>query len=169
MQQAILEHFPTVNVRYNFTNRDASRFFSRECIERLKERVNGGKYSICVNQSTQFLIAMASLALSPEERQFLKEKCPYFKPGYLDYLSSYKFKPEQVAIEFQPDETASKDDREMGRLVMHADGSWLETILWEVPLMFALSESYFECDDTDWNYDGQEGEDHRLSLYKLSY
>jgi len=33
---------------------------------------------------------------------------------------------------------------------------WLETILWEVPLMACLSEIYFRYADQDWDYTGQE-------------
>jgi hypothetical protein len=41
MQQAIFEHFPTINASYNFTNRDSDRLFSRKCVERLSKRVLG--------------------------------------------------------------------------------------------------------------------------------
>lgn len=44
-----------------------------------------------------------------------------------------------------------------GQIEIEASGPWVETILWEVPLMATLSETYFQTDDTDWNYEGQEG------------
>ena len=49
-------------------------------------------------------------------------------------------------------------DDQKGRLEISATGSWVETILWEVPLMACLSEIYFRTADRDWNYEGQEGE-----------
>ena len=37
------------------------------------------------------------------------------------------------------------------------DGLWVETIMWEVPLMACLSELYFSVVNTDWDYAGQPG------------
>jgi nicotinate phosphoribosyltransferase len=111
---------------------------------------------------------MAFLRLTASERQYLEENCPYLKPPYLDYLSRYQFKPGQVTIQFQPNgEPVAEGACEKGRLTLFTDGSWLETILWEVPLMSALSESCFECDDTDWDYEGQEGKLFPYPIYAL--
>jgi nicotinate phosphoribosyltransferase len=40
---------------------------------------------------------------------------------------------------------------------MKATGPWVETILWEIPLMSLLSETYFLVVDTLWKKDGQAG------------
>ena len=93
------------------------------------------------------------LRLTDDERTWLKATCPYFHDAYLDYLHRYRFKPEQVSIRFIP----SEQNVDLGDLEIEAVGPWLETILWEVPLMACLSELYFRLVDTDWNYDGQEG------------
>jgi nicotinate phosphoribosyltransferase len=90
--------------------------------------------------------------LTPDERQWLQETCPYFTQEYLDYLASYRFKPEQVKVTFTP----VSEDGLSGRLDLEATGPWVETILWEVPLMASLSECYFTTQMTDWSYDGQE-------------
>lgn len=73
---------------------------------------------------------------------------------YLEYLSHFRFKPEQVHVEFIP---LSDQEKELGNLEISATGPWVETILWEVPLMACLSEIYFRTADRDWTYDGQEG------------
>ena len=93
------------------------------------------------------------LRLSKQEREWLAQACPFFKDEYLVYLAQYRFKPEQVTATFHP----KKDDPRLGRLQIEATGPWHETILWEVPLMAALSELFFTTVDTDWSYDGQEG------------
>lgn len=51
----------------------------------------------------------------------------------------------------------SDQEKELGNLEISATGPWVETILWEVPLMACLSEIYFRTADRDWTYDGQEG------------
>ena len=91
--------------------------------------------------------------MSLEEIEWLKDACPYFEEDYLDYLSSYRFKPSQIETKFVPKE----NDASLGQIEMSATGLWLETILWEVPLMSCLSEIYFRTADVDWDYAGQEG------------
>jgi nicotinate phosphoribosyltransferase len=74
-------------------------------------------------------------------------------PEYISYLSSYRYDPSQVQVTFEP----SVSDPELGNVQIHVEGLWLETILWEVPLMATLSETYFNFIDTDWNFDRQDG------------
>jgi nicotinate phosphoribosyltransferase len=93
------------------------------------------------------------MAATEAELQWLKQTCPYFKPYYLEYLSTYKFKPEQVHISFNP----VSDDGEFGHVDIEAVGPWVETIMWEVPLMACLSEIYFCFVTKDWTYEGQAG------------
>lgn len=95
----------------------------------------------------------AKLALTPDERSWLEKTCPYLKQDYLDYLQSYRFRPEQVAITFNP----LLEDPNRGHIGIVANGLWVETILWEVPLMACLSELYFTVVKTDWDYEGQPG------------
>ena len=90
--------------------------------------------------------------MTPEDIAWLKETCPFFDQTYLDYLANFRFKPEQVHVEFN----ALEDDPDRGRIEISAAGPWVETILWEVPLMACLSETYFRTTDTDWTPDGQE-------------
>lgn len=59
----------------------------------------------------------------------------------------------QIVVNFIP----SSNDPAMGGVEIEARGLWLETILWEVPLMACLSEIYFRYADRDWDNTGQEG------------
>ena len=43
-----------------------------------------------------------------------------------------------------------------GDLYVLVKGKWVETILYEIPLLVLISECYFKFSNTDWNYDGQE-------------
>jgi nicotinate phosphoribosyltransferase len=155
MQQAVLHHYPNLQAVYRFTHRSKDVYFSRTCIERFRQCLpRAFPYSSCSNKHAHCSVDFASLALTSEERDQLEKHCPYFKPAYLDYLAAYRFKPDQVHLKFVPKE----DDQEWGQIELEAHGLWAETIMWEVPLMACLSETYFSTDDTDWNYDGQAGE-----------
>ena len=100
-----------------------------------------------------FCSDFADLSLTESEHEWLRRECPYFTPSYLAYLSKYRFKPEQVHVKFFP----IPSDGKYGNIEIEVSGPWIETILWEVPLMACLSETYFQSVVTDWNYDKQEG------------
>lgn len=135
MQQAVLECFPTTKVTYRFTNRDTSMKFNEEAYKAIEEAIG----------------ALADLALTNQEYRFLQERCPFFKPMYLEYLKNFRFDPGCVML-------SMKD----GNLSLEIEGTWAETILFEVPLMAIISEAYFKHVDTDWTIDGQE----ELALHK---
>ncbi|KAH6913253.1 nicotinate phosphoribosyltransferase [Coprinopsis sp. MPI-PUGE-AT-0042] len=137
MQQAILQKFPDVEATYRFTNRNsATTKFSRQCFERFRQAVS--RFSL--------------LRLTEQEHEWLAKTCPFFTPSYLEFLAEYRFKPEQVLIEF----VTQEEEGEWGDIEITASGMWKETILWEVPLMACLSETYFQTCDKDWDYEGQE-------------
>jgi nicotinate phosphoribosyltransferase len=136
MQQAVLHHFPDIQATYRFTNRNSTALFSRQCIERFQTAVSN----------------FTSLSLTETELQWLKRTCPFLTPTYLAYLSSYRYKPEQAKIKYIP----VTSDTLRGHVEIEISGPWAETILWEVPLMACLSESYFQVVVVDWNYNDQD-------------
>lgn len=69
------------------------------------------------------------MALTTSERKWLEQTCPFFTTAYLEYLSSFRFKTEQVSITFVP----LSDGSQYGDVAIEATGPWVETILWEIP------------------------------------
>lgn len=70
----------------------------------------------------------------------------------MTYLQGFCLRPdEQVQLYFE-----QLDDSEHGDLLITIKGLWVETILYEVPILALISEAYFKFCDTDWNHDGQE-------------
>lgn len=95
---------------------------------------------------------MGSLILTQEEKAYITQ-LGHFDASYVDYLDNFRYKPaEHVKIKF---------DSETEDLEVEVSGVWHETILYEVPLLALISESYFRYVDQDWNYDGQR--DHAIS------
>jgi nicotinate phosphoribosyltransferase len=128
MQQAILfgrfagVHFQSVPVRYDFINRNDTPFpagFADALIAEIR--------------------SMSQLQLVENERNYL-QKLRFLKPGYIDFLSGYRFNPSEVSA-------AQTSD---GRLEVRIEGPWYRTVLWEVPLMAVISELYFQMTHPDW-------------------
>lgn len=77
--------------------------------------------------------------------------------SFLQYLTGFRLNPSaQVKCTFNLIKDTGSDLDE-GDLDLHTEGLWVETILYEVPLLALVSEAYFRFCDRDWNYDGQAG------------
>jgi len=73
------------------------------------------------------------LKLTAAEKSFFAKTCPYIDPTYFDFLQGYHFDPDEVKI------TQNGPD-----LSVKIEGYWYRTILWEVPLMALICETYYE-------------------------
>jgi len=121
MQQGVIQLFPRAKVRYKFINR-GQHSFPAEFAGALRKAVN----------------EMTGLKLSPQEKIFLRDTCPYLDPVYLDFLEGYRYQPDEVQISQQGDQ-----------LEVHIEGLWYRTILWEVPLMSLISELFYIMTDSE--------------------
>jgi len=100
-------------------------------------------------------VELGDLSLSPDELNFLKNTCPYLTDNYLKFLSTFKLQPsKQLKLVFSPVEDTGKDS-DVGGFAIHTEGLWVDTILYEIPLLALISEAYFKFCDTDWDYTGQ--------------
>ena len=140
MQAAVLELFPTATVEYEFINRGKQRF------NQLFLSVLRGKIS-----------EMDGLYLRPAEKEWFKKTCPYFKTWYFDYLENYRFNPDEVDLSLTID----------NNLQLKVKGSWHRAILWEVPLLALISETYFEIVDTAWQNKVTLNEYEKLFCWKM--
>lgn len=105
--------------------------------------------------------------MKPDEIDFLRRTCPYLTEAYLRYLSDFRLKPaEQVDITFRPIQDTGSDD-DLGDLEYSIKGLWVETILYEIPLLALTSEAYFKFCDKDWDHEGQEEKAYRKGMTLL--
>lgn len=116
MQNAICQLYPKIISRYGWINRDL-RNFPDGFAKRLIEVVD----------------SFRGISLQKNEKDFLKERCYYLPPVYLDFLLGYRYDPKEVHIEQQGT-----------KLFLYIEGQGYRTVLWEVPLMATISELYFE-------------------------
>ncbi|KAF2856767.1 nicotinate phosphoribosyltransferas-like protein [Plenodomus tracheiphilus IPT5] len=139
MQCCILKFFPDVAVTYSFTNRTPDKKLSRAAFKWLQAQVD----------------KLEQISVTEEEIKFLKTNCPYLNDQYLHFLSTFRLKPaKQLRLSFNAaNDTGSDDDR--GNFYIHTEGLWLDTILYEIPLLALVSEAYFKFVETDWSHAGQ--------------
>jgi nicotinate phosphoribosyltransferase len=109
----------------------------------------------CATQAN-FWAELGNIALSNDELKFLQTTCTYLNKPYLDFLKEFRLNPHrQIVTIFAPiNDTGSEDD--LGEVDIVVKGLWVETILYEIPLLALTSEAYFKFMDKDWSYDGQE-------------
>jgi len=87
--------------------------------------------------------------VTPDEIAWLRKTCSYLPEKYFDFLESFRLYPQkQVTLTWH-------DDQQDISILMH--GRWIDTILYEIPILALVSEAYFRFVDTDWDYVGQYG------------
>jgi nicotinate phosphoribosyltransferase len=100
--------------------------------------------------------------VTAEELHYLRSTCSYLNPAYLSFLQTFRLQPlKQVRISYEP-QTNIGEANEAGELRIDIVGRWVDTILYEVPLLSLTSEAYFRFCDREWTHSGQE------SLFLLS-
>lgn len=140
MQCAVLKYFPKTQVTYAFKNRTPEKKLSRSAFNWLATQIN----------------KLGNIALLDDELRFLQSSCPYLNKPYLDFLKDFRLNPrEQIEASFTPDNDTGSD-ADIGEIDLKVKGLWVDTILYEIPLLALTSEAYFKFMDTDWDYDGQE-------------
>jgi nicotinate phosphoribosyltransferase len=113
---AIQKKFPQAEVIYKFINRGKT-VFPEGFAEALRQEVD----------------AMKSLCLSKDAEAYIRKRCYFFDPVFIDLIKGFRFNPEEVCIR-----------QTGGDLDIEIEGLWYRTVLWEVPLMALISELYFK-------------------------
>lgn len=98
---------------------------------------------------------MENIRVSEDELDFLRNTCTYLNAQYLHFLSTFRLHPsKQLKLVFNPTNDTGSDD-DIGDFHIHTEGLWLDTILYEIPLLALVSEAYFKFVEKDWSYGGQ--------------
>lgn len=113
---AVIDNYPRSQVRYKFHDRGGTIYpsgFARE----LKEQIE----------------SFASLTITNEEIDFMKRRCPYIPYWFYSFLKGFRYNSELVKTWQDCD----------GRLMLEYEGSWADTILFEVKILAVISELFY--------------------------
>lgn len=126
MMQAVLHQYPEVDAEYTFY-----------C------RTSGIDFSAHINEIREEIEHLCSIQLTRDELEFMS-RVPFFRKDYIDFLSLLRLNSEHVTARVLPD----------GALDIKVRGSWLLTILFEVPVLAIVNETYFRNVVPDPDYEG---------------
>lgn len=115
MQQVVFHQYPNAIVSYEFRCRN-----------------NGVKLGFLVDEIKDQLRQWTYMKLMSSEKAYLQNNVNFLASDYIDFLDGFRFNPDLVNV-------YEKD----GDLYIYVKGSWLDTILFEVPLLATVNELYF--------------------------
>ncbi len=119
MQCAVVKLFPNRKASYKFINRGKHQF-PENFDKALQKEIE----------------KMQDLKLTKKEKEFLTKRCAYLPPTYIDFLEGYTYDPSEISI-----------NQKGADLEVSISGYWYRTILWEVPLLFLISELFYKLTD----------------------
>lgn len=119
MQQAVLHNYSSAWVKYKFKCRNHEKT--------LKKIENKKEFLYTLNSNIK---SLQDLKLQESELVWL-QTLRFFKPDYIDFLERFEFNPFYVQCEIKN-----------GELGITVEGPWVQTILFEVPILSTVSELY---------------------------
>lgn len=125
MMQSVLHQYPSARVEYTFRCRNHEVFTEKMYNEILSEIDN-----------------LCSLHFSQSEIDYLKS-IRYFKKDFIDFLSLMQLNRNHIQVFY-----------ENGSIEIKIKGSWLLTILFEVPVLAIVNEVYFRNQILSPDYSG---------------
>lgn len=142
-QQCVFHQYPNSTAEYSF-----------------KLRNKGVKLGFLAKDIRHQISLMDRIHLTFDESDYLS-KLSFMKNDYISYLLRYKFKPSQVVVEDVDEE-----------LKITIAGPWVETILWEVPILSIVNELYFASLNSEYTqlkheeiyYHGQQQLDNKIEM-----
>lgn len=123
MMQVILHQFNKDIVVWSFRCRNKDVRFTPKMISRIREEVDH----------------YCTLRFTEEELKWLKENMPWLHQDFLDFLRFWHPRREEILVNennIQPYNGCN--------LAIEAHGTWLNTMMYEIPLLAIVNEVYFE-------------------------
>jgi nicotinate phosphoribosyltransferase len=134
MMQVVLHQYARAWVRYAFKWRNWDEMHLKGSLENFKRKVDEEIDKLC------------DLRFQEDELAYLVS-IHFFKPDFIEYLRLFQLNRSYI-------ETSIEE----GQLKIRIEGPWLTTILYEIPVLAAVSELYTRMhgvDDATWLRDGR--------------
>jgi nicotinate phosphoribosyltransferase len=146
MMMVVFHQFPQVEAEFEFKCRN-------------KNFDTGAKLGQLAQMIEKEINKMKHLVMTKEEKEYLKT-LPFLKDDYIDFLENFRFNPEKhVNVHLNK-----------GELAITIKGKWLNTILYEVPILAIVSEiatkQNFDYEVMDWKKTSIENLDKKVKLIK---
>lgn len=134
MMQVVLHHFPGARVEYRYR----CRVLPGQAVP---------QFVPLIDQIRAEIRALCQLRFTEDELEFLS-RWRFFKPDFIDFLGLFQLNERN--IEVSPSQLAD------GSIDIVVSGPWLHTILFEIPVLAIVNETYFR--HAQPNPDIQEGQ-----------
>ena len=134
MMQVVLHHYASAWVRYAFKWRNWNEMHLTIPLQDFKSKVDAEIDRLC------------ELRITEDEVRYLTS-IRFFKPDFIEYLRLFQLNRKYI-----------KTFIEAGQLKIDIEGPWLNTILYEIPVLAIISELYSSShgvDDETWMRDGR--------------
>ena len=134
MMQVVLHHYASAWVRYAFKWRNWEEMHLRVSLQDFKSKVDTEIDRLC------------ELRFTEDEVSYLAS-IRFFMPDFIEYLRLFQLNRNYIETFI-----------EAGQLKINIEGPWLNTILYEIPVLAIISELYSSAhgvDDDTWLQDGR--------------
>ena len=131
MGQAIYHQFPSYKTTWSFRCRNKDVQFTREMVEEIREQIH----------------AYCQLRFAEDELLYL-DNISWIKGSYIDFLRLWRPNMSDFCIEYTEDTEC--------RLSIETHGTWLNTSMYEVPILAIVNEVYFRMKNVWTTTDGIE-------------
>ncbi len=136
MMQCVLHQFPGAQVQYRFRCRNA-----------------GVDLTPYIDEINREIDHLCSLRFSNDELEYLGS-LRFIKHDFVDFLSLFQLKRKYISVSVQD-----------GELAIEIEGPWLHTILFEIPVLAIVNETYFR--HTAGDIDFAEGRAHLAAKIEM--
>ena len=122
MQAVVFEKFSTDRCTWAFRCRNNDVRFTPEMVAEIESQIDH----------------FCTLRFTDDERAWMSQKFPWLKKSYIDFLRYWTPCREHITIN-APDHQKYNDCG----LTIQARGSWLDTMMYEIPILAIVNEVYF--------------------------
>lgn len=121
-QAVVFEKFSTDRCTWAFRCRNDNVRFTTEMVAEIESQIDH----------------FCTLRFTDEERAWMSKRFPWLKKSYIDFLRYWTPCREHITINAQD----HKKYNDCG-LTIQASGSWLDTMMYEIPILAIVNEVYF--------------------------